>query len=466
MTKKNMLIILLIFIIMFGLNSLTPMMYGDDYVYAFIWPGQSLYSPLPEHVMRVNSVSDILVSQWGHYFTGNGRAVAHLLIQFFVWQEKYVFNLLNSFIFVLLVLEIYWTSNYGIISLRNLHAGILCLIFFSLWSFTVNFGGVFLWISGACNYLWMTVLLLSFLMLYVRKYSHMDRRTEHLTYGSFLVFLWGTAAGWTNENTVCWIILILGLWIFKNRNESWFEPWMWYGLAGLCAGYALMIFSPGNAVRVGYYVNDSVNIWSWPYIRSRLITFGIIEFFEVFLWFYIFISFRKLRGVTVNKTALRQLALVKVCCALNLLCNGIMLFTPEFPARSGFESLVFLIIAVVILIRIQPLVNIKFTNKHALKFIGIVSGCYFLITMSATYIGMYSTYQYDKNVLELVKQHKEAGVRSVLVIPSPSEHSEVLLNSSGRHLIRPCLKENEYAWENVAFARYYKIKGIRVINRE
>ena len=34
MFMKNIKVLFLIFIIMFGLNSLTPMMYGDDYVYA------------------------------------------------------------------------------------------------------------------------------------------------------------------------------------------------------------------------------------------------------------------------------------------------------------------------------------------------------------------------------------------------------------------------------------------------
>ena len=115
MSRKCMLIIFIVFMIMFGLNSLTPMMYGDDYVYAFIWSGQSLYTPLPETVERVSSVKDLFISQWSHYFTWGGRSLAHLLVQFFVWQGKCVFNILNSFLFVLLLLEIFWISDYGVI---------------------------------------------------------------------------------------------------------------------------------------------------------------------------------------------------------------------------------------------------------------------------------------------------------------------------------------------------------------
>ena len=103
MTRKVFIVLLLIFIIMLGLNYLTPMCYGDDYVYAFIWPQQSMFIPLPEDVERVSSFKDIIISQWAHYFTGNGRTVAHLLVQFFVWQGKMLFNIFNVFLLILFV---------------------------------------------------------------------------------------------------------------------------------------------------------------------------------------------------------------------------------------------------------------------------------------------------------------------------------------------------------------------------
>ena len=139
-----------------------------------------------------------------------------------------------------------------------------------------------------------------------------------------------------------------------------------------------------------------------------------------------------------------------------------MLLTPEFPARSGFASLVFLLVATITLIRIQSTPKIKLIDTFSQSFIAVISSFYFLISLCAPFAGMLSTYQYDKNVLELVKQNKAIQSQAVLEIPPPPVHSEVLLNVSGRHLVRPCLKGNENEWENVAFARYYDIKGIRV----
>ena len=464
MSKKVWAILFFIFLIMFGLNYLMPLCYGDDYVYAFIWPGQSMYIPLPETVERISGFSDILVSQWNHYLTGNGRAPAHLLVQFFVWQDKLAFDVLNPIAFVLLILEIYWISNKGEITLKNASVPALCVIFFSVWAFTVNFAGVFLWISGACNYLWMLVLLLSFLILYVRKYYRINKKIIRSEWAKYMIFTWGVLAGWTNENVVCWIILVLSLWLVKNRKQEGLETWMWYGLFGLCAGYLLLIFAPGNAVRADSYAN--VSIWSWPHMRFNLITFGIIEFFQIFLWFFIIASWRKIRSTQITEEGLRHLLLVKTFSALNLLSGGIMLLTPEFPARSGFSGLVFLTAAVSIIICNQADFSVRLVAEGAKKFIWIVAGGCFLITLYGTYAGMYSTYRYNQSVAMAVQQHKKAGRSSVLEISAPPKHPEALVWMSGRHIVQPSLKEDERDWANVAFARYYGIKGVRVINLE
>lgn len=464
MFMKNIKVLFLIFIIMFGLNSLTPMMYGDDYVYAFVWPGQSMYIPLPETVERISSFRDIIYSQWSHYLTGNGRLPAHMLVQFFVWQHKLLFNIFNSAVFVLLVLEIYWISNKGIVSFKNLQIPTMLGIFFSLWAFTVNFGGVFLWISGACNYLWMTTLLLSLGILYVRKYFLMEIIIIQKNFVKYLIFVWGVAVGWTNENTICWFIIVLGLWLIKRRKEFVLETWMWYGLAGLCIGYVLLISAPGNAVRAGSYANESLKIWSWQFMRSKLITFGLVEFFEVFFWFFILTSWGKIKRGRINDSVVQQLNLVKLFCVLNLLSNSIMLLTPEFPARSGFASLVFLLIASTILTRIQSTFHIELIDVYAKKFLILIAGCYFLITFCATYAGMYSTYQYDRHVLKIIQQYKSINLNTDLEIPAPPNHSEILLAASGYHLVHPELAKDDKNWINVAYARYHKLKSIRIKN--
>lgn len=462
MSKKVWAILFLIFLIMFGLNYLMPLCYGDDYVYAFIWSGQPMYTPLPETVVRISGFNDILVSQWKHYLTWGGRVPAHLLVQFFIWQDKQFFNFLNSAVFVLLLLEIYWISNRGEITFKRINMATLCWIFFFVWAFTVNFAGVFLWLTGSCNYLWMMVILLSFLTFYIRKYYHMEEKFFESGFKKLLLFLWGFLAGWTNENTVCWVILVLGLWLLKNRKQKDVETWMWCGLIGLCTGYMFLVFAPGNMIRADYYDSTSINIWSWSNMHSKLITFVVLEYLQIFLWFYIFTAWRKIKKVKINERYSKHFTLVQTFCAFSLLSNCIMLLTPEFHARSGFFSLVFLTIAVTLLISNQADFNVSFIDNYTKKIIMTVSVVFFLITLCGTYAGMYSTYQYNQSVIMAVQKHRGSGFTSVLEIPAPKDYPEALVWASGRHIVQLSLKEDEHEWKNVAFARYYRIKGIRI----
>ena len=60
--KKFWLSLVVIFLVMFILNSLSQKSIGDDYVYSFIWEGHSLYVPLSEDARRVQSFGDIFKS--------------------------------------------------------------------------------------------------------------------------------------------------------------------------------------------------------------------------------------------------------------------------------------------------------------------------------------------------------------------------------------------------------------------
>ena len=362
-------VIFIIFIIMFGLNYLTPMFFGDDYVYAFIWPGHSMFVPLPEAAVRVSSFKDIMVSQWSHYLTGNGRSVAHFIVQFFVWQGKSLFNVFNALIFVSLILEIYWISNMGDMSIKNLKAGSLCWIFFILWSFIVGFGQVYLWLAGSCNYLWMIVLLLSFLILYIRKYFYVEKIHFKSKVFTLNAFIWGVLAGWTNENTVCWIILIMGIFIYKCKLKGQDEKWMFYGYVGMCLGYAFLILAPGNAVRASYYIENSINIFSEDMMKNKLAICGGVELLQIMLWYFVLNAFNRLRIIQVDDKSVKIILLAKVFCLISVMSNIIMLLSPEFHPRSGFSSLVFLTISASLLIHLQDILKIRFIDDYAKKFL-------------------------------------------------------------------------------------------------
>ena len=77
------------------LNFLTPLL-ADDYSYS-----------LNLSEKRISSIIDIFDYQVWHYFNWGGRTVAHTLAQIFLVFPKAVFNILNSFIYTVLIYLIY-----------------------------------------------------------------------------------------------------------------------------------------------------------------------------------------------------------------------------------------------------------------------------------------------------------------------------------------------------------------------
>ena len=140
------LLLLAIFAQMLLLNAHTPLMM-DDYDNSFSWSTGG----------RIDGVWDVLASQAAHYRLWGGRSVVHMLAQLFLWLGKPVFNLANAAMYVLLLLELLALAGHGP---RRADCLRLLLAHGALMAGVPFFGTVFLWLDGACNYLWGTALAL------------------------------------------------------------------------------------------------------------------------------------------------------------------------------------------------------------------------------------------------------------------------------------------------------------------
>ncbi len=462
MNKKLFMILVGIFLFFYSLNYLTPLSFGDDYVYSFIWQGHSEYEPLTEDAVRISSWHDLFVSQWLHYFTWSGRTVNHTLAQFFLWVGKDIFNIFNALISILLVAEIYWYAHKGNISLQ-FKPGIFCFIFFSLWAFTPGFSPVFFWLDGACNYLWTTVLLLGFLMPYVKKYYFWNMKVANNSWFKYIMLFLGILAGWTNENSICWIIMILFLFAYTNRKKQGMEHWIYTGLVGLIIGYVLLMFAPGNIVRLHAEVGVNSEWLNQKLLEDNFIMMMAVFLFQFLLWYF---CIRTLLFFRHNQNLMHgiqsEILLAKIHCIVSFCMSAIMLFSPNFPLRSAFPGTVQLIIAACILIHIQEehMINIIYANaRKLLYYVAIV---YFLITSMASFYGFYSYHIQINELLSFIKSTKEKNI----TVPSLTGAGESINNASGLHLIHYNLSEDENDWRNVAFSRYYGLKGIRMIKEK
>ena len=463
MSKKTSVSFFCIFLFLFLFNNLAPMYFGDDYVYSFIWEGHSLYEPLSENPIRISSWKDLFDSQWLHYFTWSGRTVNHTLAQFFLWKGKSVFNVFNALVGTLLVAEIYWCSHKGKVT-EKMSVGTVCLIMFLLWSFTPAFGTVFFWLDGACNYLWPAVLLTGFLIPFIKKYYFFPEKSEKSTCFSLIMFLFGVVSGWTNENTICWIILVLFLFIFTHRKKEGMERWVYFGFVGLMTGYMLLMFAPGNIVRL--YVEQNGNNWlTLERIKGQFSLFGFIFcYFQVFLWYFSLRSLVSLRKRNKNNIELeKEVSLVKALLVVAFGMTAIMIFSPGFPPRSGFPGTVCLIIVIGILLRVQNEYGISLIQDKAKKFLIYMSAIYFGMTTVVAFKHYYEMHLYTEEVVASARQMKTKT--AILAVKPFSEPSLVEHIMSAYHVTGLGITEDEKEWKNVAFARYYGIKGIRVLKK-
>lgn len=462
MSKKTAISFVGIFLFLFLFNNLTPMYFGDDYVYSFIWEGHSIYEPLTENAVRISSWKDLFDSQWLHYFTWSGRTVNHTLAQFFLWKGKNVFNVFNALAGTVLAAEVYWCINKGVIT-KDISAGMICWIFFLLWSFTPAFGTVFLWLDGSCNYLWPIVLLTGFSIPYIKKYYSFPAKNEKRTWFCIFIFLFGTIAGWTNENTGCWIILVLLLFLVTHRKKEGMENWMYFGLAGLMTGYALLMFSPGNMVRL--YAEQNGHSWlTFERVKGQFELFGFIFcYFQLFLWYFSLRSLFSLKKRTQENIALeKEVKIVKILCVIAFGMTAVMIFSPGFPPRSGFPGTVCLAIATGILLRIQNEYGIMLIQNKAKKFLIYMSLIYFGMTTVVAFSHYYGLHNYTENIIASAKQlETKEVVLNVSPLEDPSLAEHVM---SGYHVAGLGISEDVNEWKNVAFARYYGIKGIHIIS--
>ena len=228
--------------VMYLLNAHTPLMM-DDYDYSFSWATGE----------RIGGIADVLASQAAHYRLWGGRSVVHALAQFFLSMDKTVFNAANTLMYLVLLLEVYALVRPGC---RRWHWEILLIAHAVLFTCVPFFGTVFLWLTGACNYLWGTVLAL--LPLVIVRSAQEDGFFARGWHGWLAVPVC-FFAGWTNENTACGVFAaVFVLLAVRALKKERVHAWQWTALAAQGAGAAVMLLAPGNFSRASSYESGNI----------------------------------------------------------------------------------------------------------------------------------------------------------------------------------------------------------------
>lgn len=441
-----------IFAFMLLLESLAFRFMGDDYIYSFMWEGHSMYVPLSENARRIDSFSDILASGYSYYMTWGGRVIAQMLAMFFLWIGRPWFNLAMAAGIILLLFSIQWIAHEGRITF-SLRPFDILITFLCFWSFNINFPGTIVWIDGACNYFFPLLAVILFLLPYIHRYF-MEDESRKSGYFIPLMFILGVLAGDSNENTICWIGLSGLLYLVHYRKRKKLESWMAAGMAGLVIGYGLLMLSPGNVLRM----KESGETFQFLFLdMNHLRSLGFCFLVQSFLWMYLWMAYRRRKYLEMKKYG-RHIHLASWFAVMSMLFNLIMLFSPESPFRAAFPSLIFLMTAVLLIHRVTQLSEKNIVKAKVCSVLSLLWILYFCFTFSTSVVLYYNQHMYMGNIIR--QAESLSGKNQVLKVTGEPDVLKKWVLLTGMHAFNSPVEKDVNHWRNVAFARYYDIKGI------
>lgn len=305
-------IILSVFAVMLVFNFLTPIV-SDDYAHYFGTSGTHPTS-IPEIVRCLAKFRN----------ETNGRVVSHFFVYLFLLFPKWVFNIVNAAAAALLP----WLM-YKYFKAENPISNALLLLscIFALWYFMQSFGQVFLWLTGACNYLW--GLCLFFLLIYPFYCEYLGLNKKFNTVLLCILALFTGAYSECGSAATGFVIAILTLLIWIKNKAFPLKQFVVCVFALI--GFVFLMTAPATGTRTG--TDYMRNIW---FIRVCLKDYSMI----------LIITYAVLAITAIVLKVNKRILLFSIVLVLaGFLSIATFVFAAYLPARSFFVINSFLILA-------------------------------------------------------------------------------------------------------------------------
>jgi len=319
--------VLLPIIVFFMFNILTPFWWDDFVMGCFLttWHGQ------PRTVL-LSSFSDVIVSTYNIYQTWHGRSVADFInFSFMFFKDKNIFNVCNTVVYCIFILLIGFHVT-G--SFKKISGLLFMFINILLWFAVPAWGQNLLLLTGSCNYLWTSTVILLFLVPFRKK-------MENLSYKPHIVIslLWiipGIMAGWSMENSASGVfILLLAYFVLKRREK---EPVMVieiFGYIGFLIGF-FMLMRARHGLFPGFLglIINTVGVLS-SFVHQDGLFLAVI--------FFLAIELKYFRKANITKITY-GFFLAALVSAASMIIPG------YFGNRSAFITQIFLVITLLSLV--------------------------------------------------------------------------------------------------------------------
>lgn len=293
------------------------------------------YSTVLSAETPLSSFKDIVQAQIWHYNNWGGRAVAHTIAQsILLYLSEPVANVLNVAMIVLLAWMISALAGQKKLAYITLTVGFLH-------GLNADWKMSMYWQTGACNYLYTTIIILAFLWFYL---GILEQEPEKERPWLVLpVSVLGLLCGWTNENMgpAIWVLTVLVM-LWLKREKRTIRPWMIGGSLTCMIGSALMILAPGNSVRSAQVAETEYGTLWQIFLRMYSVCKGA--------WDYLFPVIVVTAVLVVINVAIlgnpwrKRDAMLLIGA---LLSWGAMILSPHYPERAAFGTMCLLLIVAI-----------------------------------------------------------------------------------------------------------------------
>lgn len=424
------------------MNYMTPL-FADDFSYSVSFVTKEPFE----------SFSQILQSQYLHYFSTNGRTVVHTLAQVLLWIGKPALNWINAAAFLSLCILICFHGLGSFGAIKGYH---IILVFTALWLFTPHFAGSYLWVMGSANYMYSPQIILLFMVPFRRAMARQREKNavqRHPAVDSLIWWFFGIMAGWSNENTsLALIAMIFCVLTARFIKKEKIPGWMAFGFIGNVTGAVLLFASPAQAKRLSA-AGGFGGLRQWVE-RFVSISAQVCEY----LWALILVVLIALIVIasqnrrTDRKFLLGKLFPAGIYAVGALISIYSMVGSPQFPIWTWSSILVLVLITVMALV---STIDISHSDMLWMVKNGVCIGL--LLAVAVTY---------SNAAPELFRIKEEYTKRELLIAEAASSGEGLTVQP----IISTCtyssyslfleLNEDPASWPNNAIANYYGIPSI------
>lgn len=304
---------------LFAANIIVPFMMDDFWYSTDLTTGEPL-----------SGLSDIIRSQVWHYLNWGGRSITHAFLQLSLMSGERAANVINTIMTLVLVLEmgILAGNSYG-----KKKPVLYALMFGMLIALCPNLRMSMLWQAGCANYVYSSVWILAFYIVYIRA---LDPDKKDLSMAVIFLLPLGLITGWSTENmgpSACAVAGLITFMMFKKGTAKGIKlVWMIEGVIASLAGSAICILAPGNSVRTLDSVDDLA--LTFPQRLLQMLK-GIGDYLFPALVILVF-------SIIIYKTNVKDKipAFVLYLLLGALLSYVAMIMSPHYPDRAAFGTCV------------------------------------------------------------------------------------------------------------------------------